>query len=127
MIKYTFLFLFIIPFPVFSYSQKEGKYDEFRTGTFTYLDKGEGVLVIRTKKTQIEIYPDGESKLINKIKWINDSTYMLTFKKSINADGCLVKGDRMKIEFLSKDGNQYKCRYTSSACGKGEVTMKKVD
>ena len=111
--------------PIFSQDQIDFEY--FKTGKFTYEGKEGEVEIIRTKNKQIEVYNGGNSKLILKIKWINDSTYVLTHKKSINAPGCLEKGDWIKATILNGSKDQYECSYTSNRCGEGKSIFIKLE
>src|SRR5690554_7101380 len=70
---------------------QEARYDDFKTGTFTYESQEGEVEIIRTKTKQIEIYNDGKSKLITNIKWENDSTYVLTDRKSTRLNSSHVR------------------------------------
>ncbi len=105
---------------------QEARYDDFKTGTFTYESQEGEVEIIRTKTKQIEIYNDGKSKLITNIKWENDSTYVLTHKKAINAEGCLDKGDWIRTKIISRDGNRYEADFVSNKCGRGTAIFIKL-
>lgn len=50
----------------------------FRTGKFKITANGSTVIIDRTKETQTETVDDG-TKIILKIKWIDDCTYTLQF------------------------------------------------
>lgn len=121
--------LLVILFAGISYSQEkeeEGKYDRFRTGKFTYTGENKGAIIIRTKNKQTEIYPDGKSKIVMKIKWTSDSTYVLTFIKS-DIDGCLEKGDWIKVELINEDGDRFTGRCSSEKCGGGIIPFVKLE
>jgi len=126
--KSLYLSLLISLCTSFVYGQNTKKeLEKFRTGKFTYLGQEEDVVIIRTKKQQTETYNQGKSKLILKIEWVNDSTYVLTHQKAIEAPGCLTKGDWIKTIITSQDGNKYTCTYTSNKCGSGEGTIVKLE
>lgn len=102
-------------------------YKNFKIGKFTYEGREEEVEIIRTNKTQTEIYNGGKSKLILNIEWVNDSTYLLTHKESINASGCLNKGDWIKATIIDTKKDKYTCSYTSNKCGEGKSVFIKLD
>jgi virulence-associated protein VapD len=52
----------------------------FKTGKFKITANGSTVYIDRTKETQIETVDDG-TRIILKIKWIDDCTYTLQFVK----------------------------------------------
>lgn len=52
----------------------------FKTGRFKIVADGSTVYIDRTKETQTETVDDG-TKLLLKIKWIDDCTYTLQFVK----------------------------------------------
>lgn len=118
-------FLTLLVKPVFSQDQID--FESIKTGRFTYEGKEGEVEIIRTKRKQIEIFNEGKSKLILKIKWINDSTYVLTHKKSINNSGCLDKGDWIKAKILKRKKDRYECSYTSNKCGGGKSVFIKLE
>lgn len=118
----TFLFLASLAF-----AQDKVDYSKFRTGTFSYPGQEEDVIITWTKHKQIEVYNGGESKLILKVEWLNDSTYLLTHKKSINAPGCLDKGDWIKTKITQVNGNRYLCESTTNKCGSGELIIVKLE
>ena len=125
--KHTILFILLISFSVQMFSQNKMSYDDLKTGKFTYEGMEGEVEIIRTKKKQIEITNGGESKLISKIDWINDSTYVLTLKKMINSPGCLEKGDWIKSTILNRKGDKYECSFTSKKCGDGTAVLVKLE
>lgn len=126
--KKTFLLLLLSCLFSVSYSQTPKKtYEGFKTGKFTYLAGDETVLIIRKKNTQTEIFNNGESKIILRINWLDDSNYTLTLKKAINAPGCLNKGDTINARIIKRSSNEYTCTYTSKNCGSGESTFTKVN
>ena len=126
MIK-IFLIVSFCLFWIQLFSQEHRPYEKFKTGKFTYEGRIGEVEIIRTKKTQTEIYNEGKSKLIFKIKWVNDSTYILKHQKSINAPGCLEKGDWIKAIILGSENNKYTCSFTSNKCGEGQSVFIKLE
>jgi len=74
-------------------------------------------VIIRTDKLQTEIFNNGQSRLILKIKWTSETTYVLKLKKAINAPGCLKKGDRVTTTIVSCSGDEYVGASTSKKCG----------
>lgn len=123
LILLTVLSLFFMPLR----SQGQNGFDDLKVGKFTYEGKEGEIEIVRTKNRQVEIYNNGKSKLILKIDWINDSTYVLTHIKSINAPGCLEKGDWIRATITSRSGDTYECTYTSNRCGSGKSVFKKLE
>jgi hypothetical protein len=126
-IKYWILsFLVISLLDVFG--QNNDCLKNHRTGKYTYKSRGKTVEVIRTEKEQTEIYNNGKSKLILSVEWTSGSTYVLTFKKGINAPpGCLTEGDWIKVTIVKCYGKQYAAKYTSNKCGEGENVFEKIE
>ncbi|SMC81345.1 hypothetical protein [Moheibacter sediminis] len=124
--KYLFLLITLCCFGI-GQSQESNIYSKFKTGKFSYEGNSGKVEIIRTEKKNIEIFNNGKSKLINEIKWINDSTYILTHKKSINASGCLDKGDWVKSTIIKVDGNSYTIKAISNKCGEGQTVIHKTE
>jgi hypothetical protein len=90
---------------------------KMRTGNFIYSDQGSQSVIIRTDKLQTEIFNNGQSRLILKIKWTSETTYVLKLKKAINAPGCLKKGYRVTTTIISCSGDEYVGASTSKKCG----------
>ncbi|UTW61240.1 hypothetical protein KFE98_14615 [bacterium SCSIO 12741] len=99
---------------------------KLKTGTFAYDMGGTTVTVTRTKSKQIEVFGKGESKIINKVKWISDTEYELTYVKNVNAPGCLSKGDKMVVNVLECEATQYKVKIASIKCGSAEAWIRIV-
>ncbi len=123
--KYTFtLVIFLLSGVVFSQNDPECLRN-IKEGTFTYSlsDNGDEVVIVRKGKKHTETMANG-SKLVLKTDWINDSTYVLTFVKSVNYKGpiCLEKGDIIKTVIVQCSGNTFKARSSSVNCGSAEVT-----
>ena len=99
---------------------------KMKTGNFKYLDKREGTTIVRRGNKQIEYSKNKKSKLKLKVKWLNDSTYVLTHKKTVRNPGCLEKGTQIKVQIISCDGNKYFAKYESETCGNGESWFLKI-
>jgi exosome complex RNA-binding protein Csl4 len=122
------LFLLFILNSFFSlYKVPEGQFDKFRTGKFTYEGKENEVIITRTKHEQTEVYNNGKSKIICKIEWVNENTYILTGKRLINAKGCMKIGDEVKATIIEATGNKYICDCTTANCGSGKIVMIKLE
>ncbi|MFI5204028.1 MAG: hypothetical protein ACHQF2_05980, partial [Flavobacteriales bacterium] len=67
------------------------------------------------------------SKIVLKIEWLNDSTYVLTVKKLVNAPGCLSKRDWIKTVITSCTDNRWVGTYTSNKCGSGKCVFLKKE
>lgn len=120
------LLFFILLFSFDAHSQLSKEcLERVKIGRFEYRSSDKTITVIRTKKRQIETYNNGKSKLINRIKWISNTTYITTFVKEVNASGCLQRGDKMTMTILACDGDKYTVVATSENCGgaKVEVTI----
>ena len=111
----------------FAFAQDANDPKAFRTGTFVYKGIEDKAKVIRTKKTQTEVFNDGKSKLIMKIKWVDKTSYVLTLKKAINAPGCLKIGDTITATLVKQEGKTFYCKSKSENCGKADVVMIKVE
>lgn len=115
--------LFIQP----AVAQHTSDFQDLKTGKFTYVGKEGETEIIRTKRKQVETFNGGKSKLILKIKWMNDSTYILTHKKAINAPGCLQKNDWINVVITRRWGNRFECSCSSENCGQGQIVFVKLD
>jgi len=99
-----------------------------RRGIFAYkTSMGTEVKVIRRKQKQKEISNGGKSKLITKIRWVNDSTYVLIFKREKNDPECLKKGTRIINTIIKCSENEYTVRSFSVECGKTENIITKIE
>ena len=110
----------------FTFSQRPNDYSKFKTGTFIYPDFPDAKIV-RKKRKQIEIYNKRSSKVIMKIKWTSNSSYILTVKKLVNDSSCLKIGDVIKVKLTSSNGNTYFYDHSTKKCGNGSGSIKKVD
>jgi len=109
-----------------AYAQEPSKYTKFRTGTFQYEGLGSSVEVIRTEESQTEIYENGDSKLILDIEWLNDSTYILTHRESINAPS-ISKLGWLKTKITAVEGNRYEASYTTDTGDSDECVFIKME
>lgn len=123
--NHTLIFIFLACFCTSAKSQSSDDYKKFHIGTFVYGGKKD-VEIIRTKKMQTEVYNAGKSKIIMKIVWLNDSTYMLTVKKLVNAPGCLQKKDWITSVILDIQGNKSICSSRTANCGLSQAAIVKV-
>lgn len=117
----------ILLFSLNSFGQDSLCVQKMKVGTFKYVDKQEGVVIVRTKNKQIEYSEDQDWKLVLKVRWVNDSTYVLTHKKSINIEGCLKKGTEIIVTIVACEGDRFKAVYTTEECGDGESWFELVD
>ena len=108
-------------------AQLASDFHDLKTGKFTYEGKEDDTEIIRAKRRQVEIFNGGKSKLILKIKWMNDSTYILTHKKAINAPGCLQKNDWINVVITRRWGNRFECSCSSENCGQGQIVFVKLE
>lgn len=100
---------------------------KMRKGIFVYqTTKGTEVKIIRREQKQKEISNGGKSKLFTKIRWLNDSTYVLIFKREKNDAGCLKKGTRIINTIIKCSENEYTVRSLSAECGETEDKIKKI-
>lgn len=108
--------------------EAEHPYKTFRTGTFVYDDYPKEVRVVRKKKRQIEYYNDGQDKMILKIKWLNDSTYVLTQMKKTEDVGCLQKSDQILTTITGVyDPGAYTYSAVSKTCGALTGKIRKLE
>ena len=77
----------------------------------------------RTKRKQIEFFNSGKSRVVSKITWLNDSSYMLIVKKCVNCpDVSLAQiGASTKVSITECTGNKFKCRIFLSSENSVEV------
>ncbi len=106
-----------------AFAQKNKCLSQVKTGVFTYEVQGVTITVERTKTKQIESYNDGKSKLINKLEWISDNQFEITFVKAVNSPGCLEKGDKMMMTIMECGDNWHKVVGESENCGSAEVVL----
>ena len=125
--KNFFLVSFLVTSVFYSKAQTKEELQKFHTGTFSYKGMESEVQIIRTKKVQKEIFNKGKSRIIMKIEWLDDSTYVLTVKKIIDSPGCIKKGDKIFATIKSTNGNTYNCAYKSANCGSGETVFIKLE
>jgi hypothetical protein len=96
---------------------------DYKTGTFIYEDPTVKAIIVRTETQQKESWNDGKSFILMKIKWQNDSTYVLTVKKVVNAPGCVKKGTKIWTTIESCDGKKINFSYKTKSCGDGKASM----
>jgi hypothetical protein len=124
----TFLFLVtILACTQTSYAQTKKELKALRKGVFTYEGMYGGSIITRTGSKQIETSADGKQKLILKIRWLDDKTYVLTFIKEINMPGCMRSGDTITTSIIEWDDKGYSCNYVSTSCGKGSCKFIKIE
>ncbi len=104
----------------------EDKFKPFRTGTFVYDDYPTEVKVVRTKKKQVEHYNDGKDKMVLKIEWLNDSTYVLTQLKKTEDTGCLQKGDQILATITEVYEGGYAYSAVAKRCGTLTGRIRKI-
>ena len=102
-----------------------------RTGVFVNLPEKDGGVdipykVIRKKSKQIEIYNDGKSKIVSRIKWINDTTYTLTTTKLVNAPGCDKVGATATVKITACENSIFSFVWSQEGCGEGHSALKKI-
>ncbi len=109
------------------FAQNSRSIEEFKTGVFLYEGMDSTKQITRTKNKQIEVFNEGKSKLVFDVEWTSDTTYLLRFKKAVNAPGCLQKYDCIAVVINSISENSYSCRYISNNCGEGTSVFYKID
>lgn len=112
-----------------SYAQDSQCLEEIRTGKFKAISEDGKELaytVIRKKKKQIEVYNNGQSKIVSRIDWLNDSTYTLTTIEKINAPGCDKVGAIARVRILNCKNLIQTCEWSQDGCGKGVTRLKKI-
>lgn len=125
--KLTLLALLLTLVSLHVAGQNKNCLESLKSGKFTYEGMEGKIEIIRSNDKQVEIYNNGESKLILKIEWINDHEYILTHLESLNAPGCLEKGDSIKTTVVKCEDNKYYCVFTSNKCGNGSATFIKLE
>lgn len=119
--------LAIFAFTQSNYAQTKKELRALRKGVFAYEGRNDGYIVKRTGSKQIESSADGTQKLILKIRWLDERTYVLTFIKEVNMPGCLKTGDTITTSITDWDGNGYSCNFVSTSCGKGSCKFIKIE
>jgi hypothetical protein len=112
--KSTLILLVMLTLSLPTFSQQSDCLKAMKTGEFFYPGRKDAAKIIRKKDKQIEIYNNGLSRLVFKLKWANDSTYVLTLKKKINAPGPLKKGDWIKATITSCEDGKSFCKTVSN-------------
>lgn len=125
--KQLILLLLALVATVVTFAQDTDCLKKMRTGSFHYSDLGSQATIVRTDKLQTETYNNGQSKLIFKIKWTSDSTYVLILKKIINAPGCLNLGDRIETTITDCSENTYVGASTTKNCGSSTNTYIRIE
>ena len=119
------VFLFML-FSLGSFGQDENKFEKFHTGRFTYEGEEGETIVKRSKKRQVEVFNKGKSKLVLKISWTNDSTYVLVLLRSVRASGCLKRRDWIEVTITSCTEEKYTYVSHTNNCGDGGMVMIKL-
>lgn len=99
--------------------------ERMRKGVFVVNSDPE-IEVIRTSKEYVEVYNHGDSKLFHQITWENDSTYVLTMKRAVNAVGCLQVGQTVRTTIVGCSGDLYMTLSESEFCGDSEEVFRKT-
>lgn len=125
------LILFVFLSGYSTYAQDSNCLTSLRIGEFVAVSedgKKLGYKVIRKKNKQTEIYNNGKSKIISRIKWLNDSTYTLTTLKMINTPnpGCDKIGAIATVKILDCSNSIQLCEWSQKGCGTGISRLKKI-
>lgn len=107
--------------------EEDHPYQAFRTGTFVYDDYPTEVRVVRTKNRQTEYYNQGQNKMVLKIEWLNDSTYVLTQARKTETPGCLKKGDQILTTITGTYPGGYTYASLSKTCGSSTGKIRKLE
>lgn len=95
------------------------------TGRFTYEGEEGKVEIIRTENRQVEIYNNGKSKIILKLKWTGDSSYVLTRIGGENVEkGPLKLGNKIFTHVNKQIGKKYYCSWKAKKLSGGCVIIK---
>lgn len=126
MLKSAILTLVLCLATGLSYAQGNSELRKFRTGKFYYPLIPDASLVVRTKHRQIEYGLKNNAKSVLKIKWLNDSTYVLTLLSTTYDIPCFRKGLKLTTKITSHNGNEYSF-HTSSKCVEFDAVMVKKE
>lgn len=110
-----------------AHAQAENCTKALKTGTFLYEGPEGKVEIVRSGRLQTETYNGGASKLVLNIKWLNDYTYELTHKESINAISCLDKGDKIVSKIIGCKDSAIYCESQNKKCGDANILLIKVE
>lgn len=92
---------------IFGCSNKPKNCSKFKTGTFIYLDsKMKGLKVERNDSMQIETDTNFNSKIICKVEWLSECSYLVTPIKSINFPDS-TKLAPIEVEIIETTNNSY--------------------
>ena len=121
------LLLVTLLFPFTMMAQTDDCMSHMKDGKFKYHGiSASDCTIERHKNKQVEIYNSGTAKLITSVEWTSDTTYILHFKKSVKAPGCLKAGESINVQVTGCKGNSYTAVAESNGCGAKEVTFEKI-
>lgn len=104
------------------HSISQSSENAYSTGVFTYIHQGTEVTVTRTKKKLIEAF--GDSKMIFKIKWLDETHYEAKLIRMIKIPkGCLKKGDIMTVALSNFNSKGHVSKGITKNCGSASVQL----
>lgn len=97
---------------------QENYFKTHRTGRYYYYKDNKDIIVIRTKFRQYEIDNKKHTKLVYKVKWIDDRNFQLIFiKGNVEKLGCLKRGFTIDVKIIEATKNSYKWGSNNNECG----------
>lgn len=106
------IFLYSLNTNSFAQSLDKKCLEDIKRGKFVTHQNGVENVILRKGKKQIEYFGEIDGKLISRIKWINDSTYLLTLKRCLNCPNTplLEKGRSFTFEVIDCFGKEHYCK-----------------
>lgn len=105
---------------------KDKECSDFKTGTFEYSDQlYNGLTVVRTDSTQIEISKKNGLEIHSSIKWIDDCNYVLTITKVLNDNLDSIIGKKITVEIIETKLKRFKLK-SKSDVGIMELELIKI-
>lgn len=105
------------------------KCENFKVGTFKFLDKDyEDLVVVRNDSVEISTYKSFKCSYTSKVEWLTDCRYRTTIYKVDNAEHEILIGQVFTIEISEISGNKIVCKHINEISNTVvEKVMIKID
>ena len=112
--KNLLLILFIAALAPAGFGQADGvDCSDFKTGVFSFESgNAKDVRIRRGKSKQVELHPESSSKVISKIEWMDDCTFILTCIKVNKPENKKYIGGKLTVKIISVTDSSYTYRAT---------------
>jgi hypothetical protein len=127
--KNIVVLVFAFSLPLVSVGQSDPCLLNFRQGKYELIEKRtDGYYIIRTENEQVEIFNDGDSKVISKINWISNSEYNLITIKLINVPKTWgqKKGVLINVKIIECNEHSYRCKVWKEGKPPAEFELVKI-